>query len=179
MKKSKNKLVTIGLFVLIIINISALVTIGANTRFFKQKEVRRFERLSFKSGDQGKSYKRFVEPLNLTSEQKEDFEEIMAQSRKEMRNLYQQMSENRNSLNQALTHQELDLVKIESINEKIVITDSKIRDQIIELNIKMRKVLDNDQLKEYLKVMSDWRHRERGFSGHRPSFDMSEPILVQ
>lgn len=165
MKSNKSgRLWAIGLIILIIVNISALVTIAANTRFFKKGQISRFERPDFRgSRARGDFEKRFIEPLNLTPEQSMHFTSIREENRTRMMGLYRKMSESRDKLNKALTERQLDMEKIEGINAEIIRTDAEIRQQIVNLNLGMRKIMDQDQLEIYLEMMKSHRLRGKGF----------------
>lgn len=158
MSNSKSKIWVWGLLVLIVINVSALITIGANTWVFKDGKRDRTERHLMRDRS---PFGVIKERLDLTDVQKEQFEEIQQVSRKEMRELFSEMSDFRNHLNTEFSRYQLDMSKINDLNEEIVDTDRKIRHSATEIHVKMRKILNEDQVKIFIKEMSRRGKRSR------------------
>ncbi len=178
--KSKNsRWWAIGLIILIIVNISALVTIAANTRFFKKDETSRVERPRYRSDRAGRNFERlFMKPLDLTPEQSERIMSVREETRARMMEMNREMSDSREKLNAALTELQLDLEKIEVLNAEIIRTDTQIRKQIVNMNVEIRKILNPDQLEQYIEMMRKHRPRGAGY-GRRgePSLNSIEPAF--
>ena len=179
-KSKSSRLWAFGLIILIIVNISALVTIAANTRFFKKGEISHFDGPDFRgSGARGDFKKRFVELFNLTPEQSMHFTSIRVEKRTRMMKLYRQMLESRDKLYNALTERQLDMEIIDGINGEIIRTDAKIRQQIVNLNQEIRKILDKDQLEIYFEMIKSHKHKEKGFGRRSGStLNMIEPTFI-
>jgi Spy/CpxP family protein refolding chaperone len=155
----KNRILTIGLVILILINVSALITIGVNSRFFKKEGLRRLERSFQQRGMQRRDFEKM---LDLSSEQRIKFSELRQSERILVDKLMKEMTVYRRQLNEELAQIDLDLEKIEEINLNIVATDTRIRNQATMMNIEIRKILGEKQKKEFLKMM-----KSRKYGGRR------------
>ncbi len=175
-KNTRNKALTIGLFILILINVSALITIGVNTRFFNKQGIERIDREPRRQGMM--RHKDFENQLGLNSEQREEFATVQRTERKQVSKLMKEMARLRRQLNEELSTMELDLSKIEEINKGIVTTDEEIRNQATKMNIEIRKILDEEQLAKFLELMKSRRPGGRmdGRRGGPPSGFMLESI---
>lgn len=158
-KKSKNRALTIGLFILILINVSALITIGVNTRFFNNRGVERIDREPRRQGMM--RHRDFEKQLGLNNEQRRELATVQRVEKKQVSKLMKEMALLRMQLNEELSGMELDIAKIEEINKNIVTTDEEIRTQAIKMNIEIRKILDEEQLQQFLKLMKSRRQDGR------------------
>jgi Spy/CpxP family protein refolding chaperone len=154
----KNRILTIGLVILILINVSALITIGLNSRFFRSEGLERTDRSFQQRGMQRRDFEKM---LDLDGEQQEKFSKLRQSERMQVNKLMKEMTVYRGQLNEELAQMELDLEKIEEINLNIVATDTKIRNQATIMNIEIRKILDEKQKMEFLKMMKSRKHGGR------------------
>jgi len=154
-KKSKNRALTIGLFVLILINVSALITIGVNTRFFNKRSIERIDREPRRQGMM--RHRDFEKQLGLNNDQRQELATVQLAERKQVSKLMKEMALLRMQLNEELSMMELDLAKIDEINKNIVTTDEEIRTQALKMNIEIRKILDEEQLQQFLKLIKSRR----------------------
>ena len=122
----KSKVWVWGLLVLIVINVSALITIGANTWMFKNNRTERTERFQGRRASEDN----MVQLLGLDEMQTQSFNEIETTSRENMRTLFLEMRELREKLNEALGEVDLDMNEINAVNERIVDADRKIRQHV-------------------------------------------------
>ena len=155
---NRNKIWVWGLLVLIVINVSALITIGANTWVFKKGRMDRTER---QFGRERSPLGGIREKLNLTEAQQGQFENIQETSRRDMRKLFSDMTDYRNKLNGEFSKTQLEMDVIAELNENIVQTDRKIRRQAIDMHVSIRDILTEDQLKIFIEEMGTKKRRTR------------------
>ena len=160
---TKNKIWIWGLLVLIIINVSALITIGANTWMFNKNKKPRTERMSF--GERS-PFGGMKEKLHLSQDQNKAYVTFQTKSRSEMRGSFNEMRENRDRLNEEFSKENLDMEEINRIHKKITEIDRVIRIQGTQIQVELREILDEEQIKIFIGEMK--RHRTRRRSGGPP-----------
>ena len=160
---NNNKIWVWGLLVLIVINVSALITIGANTWMFNRDKKPRTERISF--GDRS-PFGGMKEKLHLSEDQNKAYAAFQMKSRSEMRGSFKEMREYRDRLNEEFSREYLDLEEIDRINIKIIEIDKNIRNQGTQIQVELREILNDDQVKILIEEMK--RHHGRRRSGRHP-----------
>ena len=167
---NRNRLITIFLVALMMINIAALATIAARSRIFVPKNNPPVEISNNREPIPNREReKRFAEimskKLGLTEEQETGMKELWEANQAKMKPIMQQMDETRLKINDAFGSRELNLERIEVLNDSVAFLDKQIRDNLLEYNIKVRELLSDDQLEKYLEMHKKMR-RSRGGSKH-------------
>ena len=177
----KNRLLTIILVALMVVNIAALITIGLNSRVLKPDRDQRMERIERRgSKEDGRDRQResfrersrrfsrgMSRSLGLTPEQEQKMEELREANQKKMEPVMIKMDSLRNHLNEALGSVEIDEESVRNINSEVAELDRQIRNEMLEFNLEVRELLNDEQLEKYLKMHrrmrrgGDQRHRER------------------
>ena len=166
---NNNKIWVWGLLVLIVINVSALITIGANTWMFTKDKKPRTERISFMDRTPFGGMK---EKLHLSQDQEKAYATFQKKSRSEMKGSFHEMREYRDKLNEEFSRENLDLEEIDRINIKIIEIDRNIRNQGTQIQVELREILNDDQVKIFIGEIK--RHHGRRRSGGNPMGTMVE-----
>ena len=166
----KNKLLTIVLIALMIVNVTALVTIASRGRIFKPEMERRERVETDHSRERGRGDKQrrrsFAEGLSarldLTEEQQEKMKELWEDNELRVDPLRKQMARVQKEMNEALGRTELDAELVSQLNDSIANLDKSIRESLFLFNVEIRKLLDEDQLEKYLRMHKRMRGGEDG-----------------
>ena len=166
---SRNRIITIVLIALMVINVVALITIASNSRIFRGDKNSRTETRSKKEGgsfrERGERFSRGMSRnLNLSDEQQAKMEELRNANHEKMAPIMARMDTLRRQLNEAMGSKEIDEAAIRGLNDRMVTLDRQIRDNLFEFNMGVRGMLDDEQLDKYLEMH---RRSSRGESWQR------------
>ncbi|NNF20898.1 MAG: periplasmic heavy metal sensor [Saprospiraceae bacterium] len=163
---NKNRLITIVLVALIVVNVVALITIATKSRIFSGDRSPKIER-SMKDRDsfreRGERFSRVMSRnLGLSEEQQAKMDELRKANHEEMKPLIERMDTVRKQFNAAMGKREIDEIEVIKLNNEIVTLDGQIRDNLFEYNLGIRSLLNDEQLEKYLEMH---RRRTRGGEG--------------
>ena len=163
---NRNRLITIFLIALMAINIGALITIATKSRLFTANrrppsEVRTDREPESMKARENRFAEGMSKRLDLSEEQQEGMKELWEANQGKMKPIMQQMDETRGRLNEAMGSRELDIDKIKVLNDSVAGLDKQIRDNMLEHNIKVRELLNDEQLDKYLEMHRKMRKRDR------------------
>jgi Spy/CpxP family protein refolding chaperone len=105
----------------------------------------------------------FYKELGLNEEQKKALKENKDKHRKEKKELFESMHEKMKLMHEELGQENLDMTKINQIQDDLKAVQAKMIDQRLAHILEVRKILTPEQFKKFSEKMKD--HKKRG--GHQ------------
>ncbi len=100
--------------------------------------------------------------LNITPEQKKDLESNKLANREKRKVLFEKMRSQKEALNQELMKADLDMAKINEIQNSIKTLQSQMADERLESILAVRKILSAEQFANFITQMEKSRQDHRG-----------------
>ncbi|MFC1666544.1 Spy/CpxP family protein refolding chaperone [Candidatus Omnitrophota bacterium] len=112
-------------------------------------------------------FKEISKELNLTPEQEEQLKAHKTQNREGMKAFRHEISNKRKELREELQKQELDMEKINQLNNELKIIHSEMQDNRLEGILEVRNILSPEQYTKFRAFIG--KHRN-GMKRHRKGF---------
>ena len=165
--KTKKNLVIWGVVLLVVLNVTSLGTIWYHRYQFKNERVKR-ENAVRDNGRrmQSREHRQGVPPflikdLALTDEQKKKFSSIWDEHGTQRRTIEGRMNENRAAMSEVLSGSTLDSTTFLNISSDQVVLMQELDYTMLEMNRELRKILNNEQLDEFLGRLDRLNKRMR------------------
>ena len=98
--------------------------------------------------------------LNLTAEQKKQLDDNKQKHREKMKASFEKMRSYKEALNQELMKADLDMSKINAIQDQFKTLQSEITDGHLSSILEVRKILTPQQFAKFISLMEEHKHKE-------------------
>jgi Spy/CpxP family protein refolding chaperone len=160
-----------------LINIVALLTIALKSRVFGMGEKPGTENIVGNERDSFRDRERrfsesMTEKLQLTEEQQAGMEELRQANKERMKGALNRMEQTKTQWNEAMANRELDLERIQELNDEVASIDKEIRENLLEYNISIRKLLSKEQQDKYLEMLKSISKKKEERTRRGPPMDI-------
>ena len=108
------------------------------------------------------AFERMMEQkLDLDKEQSAALRELRHDHLMGMRDLAEEMDEARRNIELELSNKSIDTALLRALNSRASSLDSLMRNQVLDLNLQIRSLLDQEQLDTYLQIREEMGKRRR------------------
>ena len=162
--------------ILVVVNVSSLVTIGYHRYQYKQKRTAEMrdgrskdDHIKHSRREMKKFSERYQESLNLSALQRQQMDSIQTHYEQQRQEASREMGQLRKALGQALAEPEVGQQVVHELSQQQAILFSQINENTIALNLAIRSILEPGQISAYIDQLKNMERRreERSRSTER------------